>query len=97
MLNEQQKRMQKLAGIINESQYVNEGQGGLITFKQIKQACIENYEDSISGFEEYDPQELSELSELSEVNNISELVDALDGLGFNGTEAYDFIFDSILK
>ena len=94
MLNEQQKRMQKLAGIINESQYVNEGQGGLITFKQIKQACIENYEDSISGFEEYDSQELSELSE---VNNISELVDALDGLGFNGTEAYDFIFDSILK
>lgn len=93
-LNEQQKRMQKLAGIINESQYVNEGQGGLITFKQIKQACIENYEDLISGFEEDDQQELSELSK---VNNISELVNALDELGFNDTEAYDFIFDSILK
>ncbi len=90
ILSEQQKRMQKLAGIINESQYVNKGQGGLITFEQIKQACIENYEENV-------PKEGDDNYELSEVNNISELVNALDGLGFNNTEAYDFIFDSILK
>ena len=36
-------------------------------------------------------------SELDEASNIDELVNILDGLGFNGDEAYNFIFDAILK
>ena len=36
-------------------------------------------------------------SEFLGVNNIDELVNRLDGLGWNGSEAYDFIFDAILR
>ena len=58
---------------------------GVISFGQLKQAVIESYaEFGITG------------EELNEATNIDELVNILDELGFNGKEAYDFIFDSIL-
>ena len=71
---------------------------GIISFEQLKQACIENYNEYSSSFtddgEIYDDEIENELNEAS---NIDELVNVLDGLGFNGNEAYDFIFESILK
>jgi hypothetical protein len=71
---------------------------GLITFEQLKQACIESYNEYSNSFtddgEIYDDEILSELNKASDMD---ELVNMLDGLGFNGNEAYDFIFDSILK
>lgn len=65
---------------------------GLITFKQLKQACIN--EIKYYSFDELDEVEDSELDKAT---NIEELVTILDGLGFNGDEAYDFIFSAILK
>lgn len=66
---------------------------GLITFEQLKQACIDEYKkysfDEVTG-------EVED-SELDEATNMEELVNILDGLGFNGDEAYDFIFSAILK
>lgn len=73
---------------------------GLITFEQLKQACIENYTNYIDNFSDADDDEIyyDEISkELNQVANIDELVNILDGMGFNGNGAYDFIFDSILK
>jgi len=71
---------------------------GLITFEQLKQACIESYNEYSNSFtndgEIYDDEILSELNKASDMD---ELVNMLDGLGFNGNEAYNFIFDSILK
>ncbi len=71
---------------------------GLITFEQLKQACIESYNEYSNSFtddgEIYDDEILSELNKASDMD---ELVNMLDGLGFNGNEVYDFIFDSILK
>ncbi len=71
---------------------------GLIRFGQLKQACIESYNRYASDFtddgEIYDDEVLNELNQ---AKNVDELVNILDGLGFNGKEAYDFIFDSILK
>jgi len=62
---------------------------GIISFRQLKGAVVENYV-------EYGTDD--ELNGMSIINarNIDELVNVLDGLGFNGKEAYDFIFDSIL-
>ena len=68
---------------------------GLITFEQLKQACIENYNEYISDVT--DGNQSLDDSELDEASNIDELVNILDGLGFNGDEAYNFIFDAILK
>ena len=65
---------------------------GLITFKHLKQACINEYKNY--SFDELDEVEDSELDEATD---IEELVNILDGLGFNGDEAYDFIFSAILK
>ena len=65
---------------------------GLITFEQLKQACINEYKNY--SFDELDEVEDSELDEATD---IEELVNILDGLGFNGDEAYDFIFSVILK
>lgn len=65
---------------------------GLITFEQLKQACINEYKNY--SFDELDEVEDSELDEATD---IEELVNILDGLGFNGDEAYDFIFSAILK
>jgi tryptophanyl-tRNA synthetase len=68
---------------------------GLITFEQLKQSCIESYKEYL---EEYDSDEDEAVMEsFDEVVNMEELLDLLDGMGFNGNEAYDFIFDSILK
>lgn len=71
---------------------------GLITFEQLKQACIKSYNEYSSRFTDdgdiYDDEILNELNDASD---IVELVRILDGLGFNGDEAYDFIFNSILK
>ena len=68
---------------------------GLITFEQLKQACIETYKDYL---EQYDEEDLCrEDNEISEAKSIDDLVNILDGLGFNRGEAYDFIFGAILK
>jgi hypothetical protein len=101
-LNEELRRMQKLAGIIEENS--QEGiksllkeNTGLITFEQLKQACIESFEEyldpSTDDSEIYD--EL--MGGLDQATNIDELVNMLDGRGLNGYEAYDFIFSAILK
>jgi hypothetical protein len=61
---------------------------GLITFEQVKQACIDVYNNIVDSYDK---------TEIDDADNIEELVSILDGMGFNGYEAYDFIFDSILK
>ena len=65
---------------------------GLITFEQLKQACINEYKEY-----SFDEEDEVEDSELDEATDIEELVNILDGLGFNGNEAYNFIFNSIMK
>ncbi len=71
---------------------------GLITFEQLKQACIESYNEYSNSFTDYGEMYDDEISsELNEASDMDELVNMLDGLGFNGNKAYDFIFDSILK
>jgi len=68
---------------------------GLITFEQLKQACVDSYKEFLNTD---DVEEVEyEIKELIETKDIYELLNALDGFGFNGNEAYDFIFDSILK
>ena len=93
------KKMQKLAGLITESEY-NESKmdeakkkklnssSGLITFDQLKQSVFQEY-----GFE--DDEDVIEAFE--EVNNLDGLVMLLDDLGYNDEEAYEFIIKSILK
>lgn len=73
---------------------------GLITFEQLKQACANSYEEYISSFEDEDEDNDGMSEEIVAINqskDMGELIDTLDALGFNGDEAYDFIFDSILK
>jgi len=65
---------------------------GLITFEQLKQACINEYKEY-----SFDEEDEVEDTELDEATDIEELVNILDGLGFNGNEAYNFIFNSIMK
>ena len=82
-----------------ESSQVSEVNGdGLITFEQVKQACINEYSKYSENFtdsgEMYDDEILNEINSAT---NIDELVNILDGMGFGGNGAYDFIFDSILK
>jgi len=62
---------------------------GIISFGQLKGAVVENYVENGTD---------DELNGMLIINarNIDELVNVLDGLGFNGKEAYDFIFESIL-
>lgn len=67
---------------------------GLITFEQVKQAVESSYSEFLK---DVDDDNEDEGGYFDEVTNISELIDILDGLGFNGDEAYEFIFDSILK
>ena len=68
---------------------------GLITFEQLKQACSNNYKEylKISDGEDLTQED----NEIDKAEGLDDLVNILDGLGFNGNEAYDFIFDSILK
>jgi len=80
-------KLYELRQIIREeiSNVGNPPPSGIISFGQLKRAVIESYAEFGSTGEE-----------LNEARNIDELVNILDGLGFNGIEAYDFIFDSIL-
>jgi hypothetical protein len=82
-----------------ESSQISEvNENGLITFEQVKQACINEYSKYSENFtddgEMYDDEISNEISQATDIN---ELVNILDGMGFNGNGAYDFIFDSILK
>ena len=73
---------------------------GLITFDQLKQSVEKLYAevlDNIPDDEEDVDNDGSYGSYFVTATDIDELVDTLDELGFNGIEAYDFIFDSILK
>jgi hypothetical protein len=65
---------------------------GLITFEQLKQACINEYKEY-----SFDEEDEVEDSELDEATNIDELVSILDNLGWDNEEAYNFIFNSIMK
>ena len=67
---------------------------GLITFEQVKQAVESSYSEFLEDIDDGNEDEGGYFDEATDVN---ELVDILDGLGFNGDEAYEFIFDSILK
>lgn len=67
---------------------------GLITFEQLKQAIESSYAEFLK---DVDDDNEGEGGYFDETTDINELVDILDGLGFNGDEAYEFIFDSILK
>jgi hypothetical protein len=91
ILNEQFVRMQRLAGVLNENENT-----GLITFEQLKQACVNNYMEYVSDVSDSDDED-NDAVEIKGAGNIDELVNILDEMGFNGDEAYDFIFDSILK
>ena len=67
--------------------------GGLITFEQLKQACIENYTENtnnLSGDSEFSDDEAER--ELNNATNINELVDMLKGVFHYDNGAYDFIF-----
>ena len=82
-------KLQQLRQIIREeisSLEERPPSSGIISFEQLKQAVIENYEVKygITG------------EELNKAKSPNELVNILDGLAFNGKEAYDFIFESIL-
>ena len=59
----------------------------LITFEQIKKAVVHEY-----GFIDKD-----DTKEFEEATNIDELVSILDNLGWDNEEAYNFIFNSIMK
>jgi hypothetical protein len=82
-----------------ESPQISEvNEDGLITFEQVKQACINEYSKYSENFTDDGEMYDDEISnEISQATNINELVNILDGMGFNGNGAYDFIFDSILK
>jgi hypothetical protein len=67
---------------------------GLITFEQLKQAIESSYAEFLK---DVDDDNEGEGGYFDEATDINELVDILDGLGFSGDEAYEFIFDSILK
>jgi hypothetical protein len=59
----------------------------LITFEQIKQAVVDEY-----GFDDD-----FAIEQFEEATNIDELVGVLDMLGYPNEEAYNFIFNSIMK
>jgi hypothetical protein len=60
---------------------------GLITFEQIKQAVVDEYvfDDDFA------------IEQFEEATNIDELVGVMDNLGWDNEEAYNFIFDAIIK
>jgi hypothetical protein len=80
----------------SKKENLNENESGLITFEQLKQACIENYNEyNFSDDGEIFDDEIA--NELNQATNVDELVNILDGMGFNGNGAYDFMLGSILK
>jgi hypothetical protein len=66
-----------------------------LTFQEIKENVINNYKTYLESNCD-DSLEIDEDEYISEAKNINELINILDELGFNGTEAYDFIFESII-
>jgi hypothetical protein len=74
---------------------------GLITFEQLKQAVFTLYKEysgrDVDAEDSFFGDNTDIKNEIQSANNVSELINVLDGMGFNGNEAYDFIFDSILK
>ena len=103
-------KLQQLKQIIREeiSNVRNLPTLGIISLEQVKQVVAKEYamlKLGTLGFETeeeiYNDKEASEvfeetLGEFDGVRKIDDLVNILDGMGFNGKEAYDFIFDSIL-
>lgn len=65
----------------------------LITFEEIKRTCLNDYKEICEGMD----TELPIPDEFESASNIKELVNILDNMGFNNKEAYDFIFDCIIK
>jgi len=88
----------ELQQIIKEeiSKVLKEESTGLVTFEQVKQACIEEYKKYIqSDFSEKASKSASK--EIMRAQNMNQLIDVLDGMGFNGEEAYEFVFGAIIK
>ena len=82
----------------------------LVRFEQIKQACIDEYSNMVAMPVEMESMDIARAifellleknqsidEEFKDVETIDDLVNTLDGLGFNGNEAYRFIFDCIIK
>jgi len=90
-------KVSQLRQLIREEiqEVLGEENTGLITFEQLKQACVKNYIEGIEDLDDYDYRET--IDGINEAEDIDDLINMLDGLGFNGYEAYDFIFNSILK
>jgi hypothetical protein len=83
---------------ITNTQSIKEQQNtGLITFEQLKQACIESYNEYLNPSTDDSEIYNEVIGDLGQATNVDELVNMLDGRGFNGNEAYNFIFGSILK
>jgi hypothetical protein len=90
-------KLTQLRQLIREeiSETMNEQtNAGLITFEQLKQACIDEYLQHIPDGNDEDEVVMEGFDE---VTNMEELIDLLDGMGYNGYEAFEFIFDAILK
>jgi predicted transcriptional regulator len=90
-------KLNELRQIIREeiSKNMNEQTNvGLITFEQLKQACIDEYLQHIPDGSNEDE---AVMEGFDEVTNMEELIELLDGMGYNGYEAFEFIFDAILK
>ena len=74
----------------------------MIKFEQIRQACIIEYSNFLVGIGEYGgeyagtPRQYAE-EIFSEVECLDGLLNTLDGLGINGRNGIQFIFDSILE
>jgi len=90
-------KVSQLRQLIREEiqEVLGEENTGLITFEQLKQACVKNYIEGTEDLDDYDYRET--IDGINEAEDIDDLINMLDGLGFNGYEAYDFIFNSILK
>lgn len=79
----------------NETPLMEKKKLGL-TFEQILYLVESEYNDYRDGMND-DGEGDEGGSEFEGVTDIEELVNVLDGLGFNGDEAYDFIFTSIIN
>jgi hypothetical protein len=88
----------ELQQIIKEeiSKVLKEENTGLITFEQIKQACVEKSKE-YTQFDFGEKASRSASKEIMRAKNMKQLINVLDGMGFNGEEAYEFVFDAIVK
>jgi hypothetical protein len=69
-----------------------EENSGLITFEQLKQACIEYLKDFMDDFNEDSDEDSFESAK-----DLDDLLNMLDEMGFEENEAYEIIFRAILK